>query len=522
MKTFRTGFLLAVTGNIVLAAIVAGLWWHYRAPKPEMDAKAQAVATPTAVQDSTEASMAATPATPETPLVPVQISPQRLQSIGVKTGVVERKSVEDEIRATGNVAVNETRLAYVQVRFSGYIQRVFVDATYQYVRKGQPLFTIYSPDLVATEREYLVAKQNKKEVAQSTVPGVASSAASLLDAAEERLKQWGVPQTEIARLESTGKVQQELEVDSPVSGYITERNALPSVAVQPEMRLYTIADLSTVWVQAQAFQSDLGRIKVGDPATLTVDTFPGRTFTGRVDFVYPQVDMDTRTAKVRIVFSNAGLQLKPGMFVNVTLKVPMGHQLVIPATGVLQSGTRQIAFVNRRDGYIEPREIQLGSRIGDDFIVLKGLKLGEQVVTSANFLIDSESQLQAALGSFVPPPPGAGAASGMNAPQTNVELSSDPSPPHKGSNIFRVKLTDTSRSPVSGADVSVTFFMPAMPAMGMAAMRTSVTLSDKSNGLYEGSGQLESGGTWQVTILAKKNGQVIASKQLSVNATGGM
>jgi RND family efflux transporter MFP subunit len=521
MKAYRTEFLLALVGNIVLAAILAGAWWHYRAPKLAMNAEQKGMATSNA-QNSTEGSMASAPAVSEVPMVPVQISTQRLQSIGVKTGAVERKAVEDEIRTTGNVVVDESRLAYVQLRYSGFIQRVFADATYQYVRKGQPLFTIYSPDLVATEREYLVAKQNQEQVAQSTVPEVASSAAALLDAATERLKQWGVPQTEIARLESTGQVQQELEIDSPVSGYITERNALPSVAVQPEMRLYTIADLSSVWVQAQAFQGDLGRIKIGGPATLTMDTFAGRTFRGRVDFIYPQVDMDTRTAKVRVIFPNPGLQLKPGMFVNVTLKVPMGLQLVIPATGILQSGTREIAFVDRKDGYIEPREVELGARVGDDFIVLKGLKPGEQVVTSANFLIDSESQLQAALGSFVPPPSGADAASAVNAPQVSIELGSEPSPPHKGSNVFRVKLTDASGSPVSGAEVSATFFMPAMPAMGMAAMRTPVHLGEKGKGLYEGSGDLGSGGSWQVTILARKNGQVIASKQVSVSATGGM
>jgi RND family efflux transporter MFP subunit len=520
MKTYRIGFLLAVIGNVLLAIALVGLWLHHRAGKPMADAQTKQANS--AAQDSLATSAAASPPSTEAPLVAVQISPQRLQSIGLKTGTVERKFVEDEILTTGNIAVDETRLAYVQLRFSGYVQRVFADATYQYVRKGQPLFTIYSPDLVATEREYLVATQNQQQVAESTVQGVASSAASLLDAAAERLKQWGVLQKEIARLESTGQVQQELEVDSPVSGYITERNALPSVAVQPEMRLYTIADLSTVWVQAQVFQNDLERVKIGAPATLTVNTYPGRTFTGRVDFIYPQVDMDTRTAKVRIVFSNPGLQLKPGMFVNVSLKVSMGNQLVVPATGVLQSGTRETAFVERSDGYIEPREVQLGSRVSDDFIVLKGLKPGERIVTSANFLIDSESQLQAALGSFVPPPPGAGAASTTSAPQGNVELSSDPSPPRKGGNVFYVKLTDASGSAVSGAEVSVTFFMPAMPAMAMASMRTPVTLSDKGNGLYEGSGQLDGGGTWQVTILAKKNGQLIATKQLSVNATGAM
>jgi Cu(I)/Ag(I) efflux system membrane fusion protein/cobalt-zinc-cadmium efflux system membrane fusion protein len=383
MKTYRTGFLLAIVGNIVFAVTLAGLWIHYRGIKPTSNVAPQQPASTAEVSQD-----AAPPVSFDAPLVPVQISAQRLQSIGVKVGTVERKVVEGEIRTTGNVAVDETRLAYVQVRYSGYIEKVFVDATYQYVRKGQPLFTIYSPDIVATEREYLVAKKTQQQVARSTVPGVASSAASLLDATSERLSQWGVPQKEISRLESTGQVQQELEFDSPVSGYITERNALPSVAVQPEMRLFTVADLSSVWVQAQVFQNDLSRIKVGDPATLTVSTFPGRTFRGRVDFIYPQLDPDTRTAKVRIVSSNVGLQLKPGMFVNVALKVPMGSQLVIPASGVLQSGARQIAFVERSDGYLEPREVQLGTRVGDDFIVTKGLKGGEQIVTSANFLID--------------------------------------------------------------------------------------------------------------------------------------
>ncbi|MGH9689705.1 MAG: efflux RND transporter periplasmic adaptor subunit [Candidatus Acidiferrales bacterium] len=452
----------------------------------------------------------------------MQISAQRLQSIGVKTGEVQRKFVQDEILTTGNVAVDETRLAYVQVRFSGYIEKVFADATYQYVRKGQPLFTIYGPDLVATEREYLVAKQNQQQVAQSTVPDVAKGAAALVDATAERLKQWNIPDREIARLESSGQVQQNLEIDSPVSGYITEREALPNMYAQPETRLYTVADLSTIWVFAQVFQNDLGRIKAGDAATLTVDTYPGRTFTGRVDFVYPDVDMSTRTARVRLVFPNPGLKLTPGMFVNVDLKVPMGDHLVIPATGVLQTGTREIAFVDHGDGNLEPREIQLGARVGDNFIVLKGLKAGEQIITSANFLIDSESQLQAALGAFVPPPPGAGAAGAMNAPQANVELTTEPSPPHKGTNTFSVKLADSNGAPISGAEVSVTLVMPAMPAMGMAAMRTAVPLSDKGNGMYEGSGQLESGGTWQVTILAKKDGQVVASKQLAVSATGGM
>ena len=520
MRNYRNAFVFAVVGNLALVGILGGLWW--RSTQHKKTEAAMPSASNETAQNVPSGPESASMAPHDASLVPVQLSPERMQSIGVRMDRVERKRVGDEIRATGNVAVDETKLAYVQVRYSGYIQKVFADATYQYLRKGQPLFTIYSPDLAATEREYLVAKQNQQRVAGSTVPGVAESAASLLDAAAERLKQWGVPPREIARLESTGQLQQELQVDSPVSGYITERNALPNLTVQPETRLYSVADLSTVWIFAEVFQNDLGRIKVGDRATLTVDTYPGRNFEGRVNFIYPQVDMTTRTARVRLIFPNPGLKLTPGMFVNTVLQVRAGTQLVIPASGVLQSGTRQVVFVNHGDGYLEPRDVELGARAGEDFVVLKGLKEGEEIVTSANFLIDSESQLQAALGSFTPPPPGAGTAGAMNAPPASVELTTEPSPPRKGGNVIRVKLSEASGAPISGAEVSVTFYMPAMPAMGMAAMRTPVTLSDKGNGLYEASAQLDSGGTWQVTVIAKKNGQTVASKQLSVNATGGM
>jgi RND family efflux transporter MFP subunit len=520
MRNYRNAFLLALVGNLVFASVLAAIFWRMRRPVSARQAEsarsvAAAPSTPGASPNSSERPG-------ETALVPVQISPERMQSIGVEFGAVERKVVGDTIRTTGNVAVDETRLSYVQTRFVGWIQKVFADATYQYVHKGQPLFTIYSPELATAEREYVVAKQNASELSQSSISGVAAGIRALLEGSTERLRQWNVPQREIARLESSGQVQQELEIDSPVSGYITERNALPNLYVQPETRLYTVADLSTVWVQVQVFQYDLGGIKIGDPATLTVDTFPGRTFRGRVDFIYPQVDMDTRTARVRIIFPNPGLQLKPGMFVNVSLNVPMGRQLVIPANAVLQSGTRQIVFVSRSEGYLEPREVQLGARAGDDFIVLKGLAAGEKVVTSANFLVDSESELQAALGSFAPPPPGAGAAAAVNTPHANVELSSEPDPPRKGNNIFRAKITDSSGTPISGAEVSVTFFMAAMPDMGMPAMRTAVTLSEKGSGTYEGSGRLQSAGTWQVTIVARKDGQTIASKRLSVRSVGGM
>jgi RND family efflux transporter MFP subunit len=517
MNRHSKALFIALTGNFLLASVLAGIWW-----KSHDSAMTIQAATPVS-DTASQANPGNPPAPPvETLLAPVQLSAERLQSIGVQFGQVARKSVQDELRVTGNVAVDETRLSYVQTRFSGYIQKVFANATYQYVRQGQPLFTIYSPELVAAEHDYLVARQSAVNLSKSSVPGVATGAAALVNTSTERLNQWNVPQREIARLESTGQVGAEMEVDSPVAGYITERNALPNAYVQPETRLYTVADLSTVWVLAQVFQNDLGRVRVNNPATLTVDTYPGKTFRGRVEFIYPDVDATTRTARVRLAFANANLTLTPGMFVNVILQAPLGPQLVIPASGVLQSGTRQIAFVDRGNGSLEPREIQLGPRVKEDYVVLKGLKAGERIVTSGNFLVDSESQLQAALGSFVPPPPGAGAAAAANAPEATIEFTSTPDPPHAGANTFQVKLRDAKGAAITGTNVSVTFFMPGMPEMGMAAMREEFKLAEKGGGVYEGPGKLPGGGSWQVTIVARRNNQVIASKQLSVSVPGGM
>ncbi|HEV2174722.1 MAG TPA: FixH family protein, partial [Nitrospira sp.] len=217
--------------------------------------------------------------------------------------------------------------------------------------------------------------------------------------------------------------------------------------------------------------------------------------------------------------------LRPGMYVNVSLKLPLGQRTVVPDSAVFHSGTENLVFTYTGDGHIEPHEVEIGPHVDDQFVITKGLRAGEEIVTSANFLIDSEAQLQAGAGAFVPPPPGAGQAAAMNSPapaQANAELTTQPSPPQKGSNTVRVKLTDQAGKPLTGAQVTVTFFMAAMPAMGMAAMKTVVQTSDKGGGTYEGTGSLGSGGTWQVTITAIQNGQTIANKQFTVDATGGM
>jgi Cu(I)/Ag(I) efflux system membrane fusion protein/cobalt-zinc-cadmium efflux system membrane fusion protein len=275
-----------------------------------------------------------------------------------------------------------------------------------------------------------------------------------------------------------------------------------------------------VWVYAAVFQDRIAEVKTGDPMSITIDSYPGRVFAGRVDFIWPAMDEATRTVKVRCVLPNPQAVLKPGMFVRAELLPQMGRGLLIPESGVLRTGRHNIAFIDRGAGYLQPVEVQLGAHLNDRFVVLGGLKEGDRIVSSANFLVDSESQLQAALGSFTPPPPGASAAA--VAPSGTVDIATNPSPPRKGSNQVLVTVRDSSGKPVADAHVSVVFFMPAMAAMGMAAMRTVATAMPKGDGTYAATINLQSGGTWNVTVVATRAGQTMASRHLNMSATGGM
>jgi RND family efflux transporter MFP subunit len=455
---------------------------------------------------------------PDAPLAPIQLSSDQAHAIGVQTGTAEYKRLSNDIRATGTVAIDESLVSYVQVRFSGYIRKVFANETYQYVRKGQPLFTIYSPDMVATQQEYLLALQNQRSLSGSSVEGVAENASTLADAAAQRLRQWEIPSSELAKLQETGKVITDLTIQSKVTGYITERNAVPNLYVEPSTRLYTVADLSRIWVNAQIFQDDVGRVRPGEAASITVDAYPGQSLNARVEQILPQVDMTTRTVQVRLTVPNPGTRLKPGMFVNVNLKSAARDQLTIPASAVFQTGTRQLVFVDDGNGRFTPKDVVLGPTAANEVAILSGLAPHQRIVTSANFLLDSESQLEAAAGT---PSSASATAAG---PQNNatVSFSTEPNPPQKGTNTFRVKLNGADGKPMDGAQVSVTFFMPAMPAMGMSAMKTTSTLVPRNSGLYEGTGELGSGGSWQVTITAQQNGRTIAVKQLRVEVQGGM
>jgi Cu(I)/Ag(I) efflux system membrane fusion protein/cobalt-zinc-cadmium efflux system membrane fusion protein len=459
----------------------------------------------------------------QTNLSPIQIPSERRQLIGLQTATVEEKDLVGKIETSGTVEPDEQLEGTVQTRFAGWIRQVFVNQTYQPVRKGQPLFMIYSPDLVNTENEFLIAQKASDRLTQSTVEGVADGAQSLSSAALDRLKLFGVPPREIARLQRERAVRDAVEIDSPTSGYVVERNAMPNMYAQPDTKLYAITTLSNVWIYAAVFQDQLGQVKVGDAVTVTVDAYPGRSFPGRVDFIWEALDQNTRTARVRCSFENADRLLKLGMYVNVTIMPHFGRGLLIPDSGVFRTGARNIVFIDRGDGYLTPTEVELGPQLDRSFLVIKGLSAGQRIVSSANFLIDSESQLQAAAGTFAPPPPGVSASSAQaNAPGASIDLTTTPSPPARGTNKLIAALKDESGKPMSGAQVAVTFYMAAMPAMGMAAMRSQATLTDRGDGTYAGSIDLQSGGAWQVTLSASKGGQSLTGRQYTISVSGPM
>jgi Cu(I)/Ag(I) efflux system membrane fusion protein/cobalt-zinc-cadmium efflux system membrane fusion protein len=381
---------------------------------------------------------------------------------------------------------------------------------------------VYSPDLVQTQREFLLAEQDEKSMVGSGVDGVASGSVSLMHAAEERLRQWNVSDADIEKLRKTGKSTSEITVSSPVSGFITEKNALPNLYAEPSTRLYTIADLSRVWIDAQVFQDAIGRVRPGEAADVTMDAYPGQVLRATVQSILPQVDQATRTVAVRLSVANPGLRLKPGMYVNASLKANLGKQLVVPASAVIESGLRHVVFLDAGDGRFEPKEIQVGARVGDMLVVTGGLEPKQRVVTSANFLIDSESQLQSAAGAQGSAPAANAGNTNNAAAQVKIDFSIRPNPPSKGRNQVIVSVSEAGGAPAAGAEVSAEFFMPAMPAMGMPAMRVPARLNEVRAGTYSGAVDLASGGTWQVTITVKRNGQTVAVKSTSVDAAGGM
>ena len=366
-----------------------------------------------------------------------QISPEKQQLIGIQYGEAAYQPVSKTLRAVGRLTYDETKIARIHPKIDGWIDQVFVDFTGKLVQKGQPLISLYSPELLQTQQEFLLARRGREELAESTFRGAINASESLYQAARKRLELWDINEAQIAELEKSGKPTKTLMLYAPTDGFVLTRNAFTKQRVTPETELYAIADLSTIWVMADVYEYEAPEIKVGQTANVTLAYYPGRTFRGKVTYIYPQLDNATRTLKVRIELPNPDFTLKPDMYANAELKIEYGKRLVVPQEAVLDSGAEQTIFIAHEGGYFEPRKVQLGAKVDNQFIVLNGLKAGERVVTSANFLVDSESKLKSAAGGMGMPGMnhgGGGAAGGKTSPQADHsqhQQSAQPSPSAK-------------------------------------------------------------------------------------------
>jgi RND family efflux transporter MFP subunit len=330
------------------------------------------------------------------PLGAIVVPAEKQTLAGVRTALVERKALAREIHTTAQIVADESRISHVHVKVSGFIDRVDVNSIGQLVRKGQQLFTFYSPDLVATEEEYLIAKRGNSTLGNAPFKEVAQSAQSLLESARQRLRYWDISDEQIRQLDESGKVSRTLTIYSPVGGFVTDRKAFPQASVTPDTEIYTISDLSSVWALADIYENEVPFVRVGQHATFSLSYYPGKTYSGSISFIYPTVDPQTRTVRVRVQLANPGYILKPLMFADAQVHVDYGTQIAVPREAVVDSGTEQQVYVAQPGGVFAPRKVTLGATVDDQVVILSGLKAGETVVTSGNFLIDSESRLKGA------------------------------------------------------------------------------------------------------------------------------
>jgi Cu(I)/Ag(I) efflux system membrane fusion protein len=358
---------------------------------------------------------------PKGPPGMVKIDPVTIQNIGVKTAVVERKRLSRDIRTVGRIAYDESKVRRISPKIGGWIEEQHVNFTGQVVEKGEKLLEIYSPDLVATEQEYLTALRYRGRLKDSSLEQAITGSQGLVEAAETRLRYWNITDAQIKALRERGEITRTMVLHAPFKGVIVEKNIPEGGYLQPGQTVYEIADISTVWVYADIYEYEAPWLKLGQPATMTLAYQPGVSYRGKVVYIYPYLQNMTRTLQVRMEFPNSkSFDLKPDMWADVTLHSAVAREgIAVPIQAVIRTGKRNIALVALGGGRFAPRDLRLGPQAGDEFEVLEGLDEGDRVVTSAQFLINSESSLQAAIGKMIEPKPASAKAS--------------PSPGHAGS-----------------------------------------------------------------------------------------
>jgi Cu(I)/Ag(I) efflux system membrane fusion protein len=460
----------------------------------------------------------------------VMVSPEKQQLMGVRIATVERRPMVRTVRTVGTITYDETKVTQVYSKIEGWVDKLYVNFTGKLVEKGQPLFTIYSPDLLATQQEYLLAIKAKERLAASSIPEVRSGAESLVEASKRRLALWDISEKQIRELEEKGEAQRTLTLYAPHSGFVIKKDVHQGMKIMPDKELYTIADLSTVWVNVDIYESEIPFVRPGQTASVALSYDPSGTLKGKVSYIYPYVDEKTRTAKARLDVPNPGFKLKPDMYVNAEIKIDGGRHLAVPEEAVLDSGIRKIVFIDKGNGHFEPKEVKLGAKLDGFYQIVEGLEEGEKIAASSAFLLDSESRLSEAMGAMAGMPgmsmEGMAGMQGMkmDAPakagpmekkvgDLMLTLSTQPEKPKAGENVLRLKITDKAGNPVKDAQVS---FHYTMNMAGMVLSKTDAKLS--KDGFYESKANLGMAGEWDVTVIVRRPGQKDIQEKFKVLA----
>jgi Cu(I)/Ag(I) efflux system membrane fusion protein len=460
----------------------------------------------------------------------VQLDANEINAAGVQLAKVSSARLRTSVESVGRVEQPEAQLATIPARVGGRIDKLYVQFTGENVRRGQAVAEIYSPEVVASAEEYRLALQNRDRMRSSSQKDAIENSSDLVAASRRRLELWGISEKQIDAA-ATGSAGLNVTIYAPAGGSVVERKVTRGQYVNAGDPLFTVADLSTVWVKADVYEFQVPQIRPGQMVEITSEALPDQVLHGRVDFIEPEASAQTRTIPVHVHVPNPAMRLRPGMYVRAKFVSPGEREtLVVPRSAVLDTGTRKLVYVAKSDGIFEAREIQAGTPSQELYPVLGGLKVGEQVVTDGNFLIDSQTRLTGGMtGLFggskeygnekptaVAPP--AETTQKAQQPTARITFAVEPNPPKSGAdNMFHVSVLDANGKTISDAEVTVTLIMPAMPAMGMPEIRNSFKLLSVQ-GMYMGKGNVATPGSWNVSVEARRNGQVIATYRKRLNA----
>lgn len=447
---------LAVGGFIIVLVLLAAVIWWRRAHRPAAAAApAGSMAGMAGMSDMAGMSVSQNGS--------VQVTAAQIRQFGITFGTAAVRALTSETRTTGVVTFDETRTAQIAPKFSGFVEKLFVNSTGQPVRRGEPVLSIYSPDVVAAEQELLLAGQLERNIGQSSVPGMSGGTVDLAAAARRRLQLWDISDAQIDEILRAGRARRTVTLYAPVTGVVIDKKVLQGQAVTAGEELYTIANLSDVWVDAELREVDAPNVRVGSTADIRFAGLPGVAYRGRVAYVYPTLQPEARTIKARIVVPNGNGALKPGMYATVRIATPSRSALTVPSSAILQTGERNIVFVDMGGGALMPRDVGLGRTAGDYTEILSGLDAGQRVVTSAQFLLNSESNLAEVMKSMAGMNPGAKSMQDM----PGMDMPGGRSVPAAGGNAPAAGATPGASPEMNdkGADVKKTQNMQNMPGM---------------------------------------------------------